>query len=135
MDTILNRKSNEKKPLVYLHHANLFRVLIAREKLSHMARSITLRQIFFFEECDDERCRSRMGKLARSLLLGPLSDGFIDPLTDPIASGGRRGLCQMCFESLQSSIARGRVEVWKGLAQVFGFGKQDAVRKDSDEHT
>ena len=128
METILSGDEDGGSS-VALNSSNRRKVLLARDKLSHMARTMILGQIFSPEgECRHSQCRSGKRKLARRLISGPSSDGFLPPLSDPVGKGqGLRpsGFCDACFTTLQFNIAKGRRTAWKALPEVFGVGQQN----------
>lgn len=92
--------------LLKLDPHNLRAVLLSRDHLCHLARSVTLSYLYYEEvECIDE-CMCAQRRAARRFLNGREQDRFVNPLSIFKALKDY-DICDECAEAIEISIAKG----------------------------
>ena len=117
---------------IQLSPENRRAVLEARHKFCTLARSRTLRSLFYdsVEDntlstplqrlCHPSKCMSVLRNAAVIETEGRWQDGFLYPLYDyPHLDG--LAVCESCRAEMRRTIENGRQAVWQEVPRIFGF--------------
>ncbi|KAH8089892.1 hypothetical protein BXZ70DRAFT_954336 [Cristinia sonorae] len=115
---------------IELLQENKLAILQARAKFPHLARTITLRDVFFpfpSSLCNRARCIAAKQDVGSKILQGSSifeDSGFVSPLSEfrgLVESMAVRGSCAECCADMKECVRVGREEVWEKIPGVFGF--------------
>lgn len=135
---------------VELSHENKRAVVQSRHQLAALARTVTLRWLYFSDQegegggrgggggggCRDARCVAIRRKVGAKLLEGRASDGFVNPLSpfhDAFVELIDGDCCEACQRALERCVEGGREEVWQKVPAVFRLGSWDALVRAYEE--
>ncbi|THH26631.1 hypothetical protein EUX98_g7559 [Antrodiella citrinella] len=116
-----------------LTRTNRSAVLHARHQLNHLARSVTLRALYYSEECTRQNCLLVKRTEGAKLLEG--RNGLVNPLSK-FSCLSDIPVCADCREKLHEGIIIGREEVWQKVPEIFGLAPDwdTLVKKDDADY-
>ena len=135
MSDLLDGSRSCEGEVVLLNQSNLQNILRNRHRLTNLARSKSLKCIYYDEwKCEIGTCKAAQLASARSLLRGRPSDGFHNPLTvyrmkPPSLFGD---FCSKCQGEVLTSMTVGMNAVWLELPAVFGFDNWNILAAENE---
>ena len=113
-------------------------VLRSRHQLCALARTITLRSLYFGgpiqSRCTLLSCATIRNAVAESFLKGRSTDGFVSPLMKK-GMFEKLTICKGCSGEIHECIEKARVTVWEKIPEIYGLGSWEEIRKAKLDNT